>query len=92
MQIDIPLTEQQRLAVHAAEAGYDDVELFVTEHIRALAQQPSIAAGPRLSPQQLEASLAVIDKSMAELEAGGGLSLEEARRRTLERLEQLQKG
>ena len=91
MQIDIPQTEQQRLAIHAAEAGYDDVQLFVTEHVLALAQQPSVDELPKLTPQELEESLAMIDKSMAEFEAGGGLTLEQARQRTLERFQQLRK-
>ncbi|MCC7474673.1 MAG: hypothetical protein IT425_04715 [Pirellulales bacterium] len=89
MRIEIPQSEQQRLAMHAAEAGFDNVEQFVTDHIRSLAQQTLGTEHPRLTPGELAASLALVDKSMAEFNAGGGLGLEEARRRTRERFEQL---
>jgi len=89
MQIDIPPSEQQRLVLHAAEAGYSDVQLYVTEHVLALAKQPSAAESPYLSPNELAASLAMIDRSMAEFKAGGGLSIEEAHQRSLEHFQQL---
>jgi len=89
MQIDIPQSEQQRLVLHPAEAGYSDVQLYVTEHVLALAKQPSAAESPDFSPNELATSLAMIDRSMAEFETGGGLSIEEARQRSREHFQQL---
>lgn len=40
----------------------------------------------RLSEDELAASLAMIDRSMAQFEAGEGMSVEEARRRSREML------
>ncbi len=88
MQIDIPQSEQDRLAQHAA-AGYDDVERYAAEHLVALAHQPTPDELPQLAEEELQASLAMCDESMAEFEAGGGLSIGEARELSLQRLRQL---
>ncbi len=89
MQIDIPPSEQERLSQHAAAAGYDDVARYAAEHLVALAQQPTPSELPPLSEEELQASLAICDKSMAAYEAGGSLSLNEARELSLQRLRRL---
>ena len=89
MRIDIPQSEHQRLAQHAIEAGFTDVQRYVREHVLALAHQPSVAEFPPLGSDELKASLDMIDHSMAEIDAGGGMSMEEARQLSLKRLQQL---
>lgn len=78
MQINIPQAEQQRLAVLASAAGYDDVQGYVTEQVLALAHQTTPDESPELTPEQLAASLAQCDKAMAEAEAGKGRDFNQA--------------
>jgi len=89
MQIDIPKTEHERLAQQAAAAGYADVELYATEHLLALAQEPTPGELPPLAEDELQASLAMCNESMAEFEAGQGLTINEAHNLSLRRLRQL---
>lgn len=86
MNLSIPADAVARLRTHAAAAGYADVERCVTDHVIHLASQPSNDELPPMSESELQASLAMIDRSMAEFEAGKGMSLDEARRASLERL------
>ncbi|MEQ8211859.1 MAG: hypothetical protein RH917_18825 [Lacipirellulaceae bacterium] len=88
MQINIPPLAEQQLAQHATAAGYSDVTVYVTEHVLALAEQPTSQEHPPLSEQQLQASLASCDLSMAQFEQGLGLTTEEARERTKNLLRQ----
>lgn len=56
------------------------------EHLVALAHQPTPDELPPLSAEELQASLAMCDTGMAEYEAGGGLSINEAHELSLQRL------
>ena len=89
MQINIPQHEHQRLAEQAAAAGYDDVAIYVSDHLLALAQQPTPSELESLSAEELRASLAMCDESISQFEAGAGLSIDEARELSLQRLRQL---
>ncbi len=91
MEIDIPQAEQQKLNLLAQAAGFDNVERYVTEHVLALVRHSSDEELELLSPDDLKASLAVCDQSMTELEAGKGLSLEEARKQTIAQLTRQQR-
>lgn len=87
MQIDIPIAEAKKLELHAAAAGFDSVEKYVTEFVLTLAEQPNAAEHfAPLADDELGASLAMIDRGMAQIHSGQGLSVAEARRRTLEQL------
>jgi hypothetical protein len=87
MQIDIPTVEAKKLELHAAAAGFDSVEKYVTEFVLTLAEQPNAAEHfAPLADDELAASLAMIDRGMAQIRSGQGLSVAEARRHTLEQL------
>lgn len=90
MHINIPPLAEQLLAQHATAAGYSDVAVYVTEHVLALAEQPTTQEYPPLSEQELQASLASCDLSMAQFEQGKGFSTEQARQRTKNLLRQQQ--
>lgn len=78
MEINIPPAEQARLAQHAAAAGYDDVERYVKDHVLAIAHYPTPIEMPPLSDKELQASLEMCDRGMAEAEAGKGRDFREA--------------
>ncbi len=84
MQIDLSSFTTEKLAGHAAAAGFTSVEQYVTEFVHILADRPDIddVFSP-LSDSELQASLAMIDQGMEQIRAGEGLSVEEARRQTL---------
>jgi len=87
MQIDIPSQEAKQLAQQATAAGFPSVEKYVTELLLTLAERPHIEQlFPPLSPDDLEASLSMIDLGRKQIAAGEGMSVEEARRRSLELL------
>jgi len=87
MQIDIPTTEAKKLESHAAAAGYDNVEKYVTEFVLALAGQPNAAEHfALLTDDELSASLAMLDRGMEQIRSGQGLSVEDARRHSLQQL------
>jgi len=87
MQINIPPSEQDRLARHASAAGYSDVSAYVTEYVMALASQPDDIE--RLSPEALEAGLSMCDQSMAQIDQGESLTSVEARRQSLDHINRL---
>jgi hypothetical protein len=89
MQINIPPSEQDRLSQQAVAAGFSDVESYAAVHLLALAQEPTPEEMASLSEEEMQASLTMCDTSMAELEAGKGLSIGEAREFSLQRLRQL---
>ena len=72
MEINIPPAEQARLAQHAAAAGYDDVQRYVMDHVLAIAHHPTPLELTPPSEQELQASLEMCDRGMAEAEAGKG--------------------
>ena len=78
MQIDIPQADADKLAQLATKAGYDSVELFVTEHVLTLAHHADPADLPPLSEEELRASLEMCDRGMAEIDAGGGRDARQA--------------
>ncbi len=84
MKIDIPPTEQDRLVQHAAAAGYDNVERYAAEHLVALAQEPTPEELAPLSEEELQASLAMCDESVAQFDAAKGLSITEAHQLSLQ--------
>lgn len=81
MQLNIPPHEIEKLTQHATAAGFGNVESYVTQFVLALAERPSVEeAFSPLTDAELAASLAMIDQGLAEIKAGKGLSVEEARR------------
>lgn len=85
MQLNIPPHEAEKLAQHATAAGFASVEKYVTQFVLALAERPrEDELFPPLTDDELAASLAMIDRGTAEIDAGKGLGIEEARRRTRE--------
>lgn len=75
MEIPISQNEQAILSELAVSAGYDDVTLFVTEHVRALAQQHPLMQQP--GPQELAENLTRLRQSESSIDAGRGIDLEE---------------
>jgi len=73
MQIEIPQSEQDILARQATAAGYDDVECYVTEQVRALVYQPS--------PEEIAENVARLERADASIDAGHGIDAEDAFRR-----------
>ena len=90
MQIDIPFTEEKRLIEQAAAQGYASVEAYASELLVQVAQSGARSAFAPLTDEEMEASLAMIERSLAEFEAGKGLTLDQARERTLRRMAQQQ--
>ena len=78
MEINIPQTEHQRLIQQANAAGYEDVQQYVTEHVRALAQKPSAERFYAPNSEELEASAALCDEAIQEIEDGKGIPFDEA--------------
>lgn len=70
MQIEIPQSEQDILALQATAAGYDDVEHYVTEQVRALVYQPS--------PEEIAENVARLKRGEASIDAGHGIDAEDA--------------
>lgn len=88
MHIEIPAPQAERLQRHAIAAGYESVESYVTEFVLNLAENPTAAElfAP-LTEDELAASLAMIEKGMQQIDAGEGLTVDEARQRSLDRFE-----
>jgi len=70
MQIDIPQSEQVLLARQATAAGFDNVERYVTEHVRALVYQPTA--------DEIAENLARLERADASIDAGHGIDVEYA--------------
>jgi hypothetical protein len=87
MQIDISSHETEKLSRHASAAGFADVVEYVTQFVHTLAERPAVddLFAP-LRDDELAASLAMIDRGMVQIQAGEGLSVDEARRRALSTL------
>lgn len=84
MNIELPTRHVEQLNKQAVAAGYENVEAYVAYLLAGLAEHPTAAdIFAPLSEDELAASLATIDESRRQFEAGEGLSLEEAERRTL---------
>lgn len=87
MTIDLPDAEWDRLAEHAKNAGYADLERFVADHLIAIASRPTADEAPAMTDAELHASLAQIDRGWSDIEAGRCTSADEARRRALARFD-----
>ena len=87
MQLNIPSHETEKLAQHAAAAGFGSVEKYVTQFVLTLAERPR--AGEVFAPltdDELAESLAMIDRGTAEIDAGKGMNVDEARRHSRQNL------
>lgn len=82
MEINLPPAEQESISRHAQAAGYDDVTLFVTDHVRALATELA-AYDP--NAEQLEESVERLQRADASIDAGGGVEAEKVFRETADR-------
>jgi hypothetical protein len=81
MQLNIPPPESEKLARQASAAGFANVEQYVTQFVLTLADRSDQnQVLPPAPDDDLAASLAMIDQGMAEIDAGKGLSVDEARR------------
>ncbi len=69
MQIKIPQSEQDILARQATAAGYDNVERYVTEQVRALVYQPT--------PEEVAENVAKLERADASIDAGRGIDAED---------------
>lgn len=85
----LPDDQYEKLNAAATAAGYADVSAFIEALSQTTVQPNEVSEENSLNSNELAASLALIDQSVAEFEAGGGLSLDEARQRTQERFQQL---
>jgi len=70
MQIEIPQSEQEILVRQAVAAGYDNVERYVTEQVRALVYQPTV--------EDIAENVARLERADASIDAGRGIDAEEA--------------
>ena len=87
MQLNIPPHEVEKLTQHATAADFSSVETYVTQFVLTLAdRQRGDEVFLPLTDEELAASLAMIDRGVAEVEAGHGMSIEEAHRRTIKNL------
>lgn len=78
MQIDLPPSDEVRLAQHAAAAGYADVALWATDFLVAQAQMPIPAELSVLSDDELQASIELCERRVAEQKAGNSRDFREA--------------
>lgn len=74
MQIDLSSEQYAKLTEVAISAGYGDA----TALVKALVEEPTVDPRGPLTDQERRDSLAQIDRSMAEFDAGGGQDAEEA--------------
>ncbi len=87
MQLNIPPHETEKLAQHATAAGFGSVEKYVTQFVLTLAERPRAdEVFAPLTDDELAVSLAMIDRGTAEIDAGKGMNIDEARRRTRENI------
>lgn len=88
MQIDIPPDEAEKLARYAMAAGFDSVERYVTEFVLTLAESSSVEElFPTLTDDEMAASLAMVDLGREQINRGEGISVDEARQRSLDKLD-----
>lgn len=86
MQISLSEIDEAALLQMAHAAGFADVECYVTEHILALARHRANFSPRFLADSELEASLKMCDESMSQIDAGLGLTVDEAREAIHKRL------
>lgn len=86
MLIEVSEEATRRLQQHAAEAGYDSVEKYASDHLLAIAQQPVIDELPPMTEEELQHSAALCDQGMEDAREGRTMSVEEARQRLTSRL------
>jgi hypothetical protein len=86
MHIDLSGQETEILGRQAAAAGFANANEYVAQFVHTLAQNPDPLLAS-LSNDELATSLSMIDQGVAEIRAGKGLSVEEARRASLAHLD-----
>jgi hypothetical protein len=82
MQIDLTGHETEILGRQAAAAGFANANEYVAQFVHTLAQNPEPLLAS-LSDDEMASSLAMIDQGVAEIRAGQGLTIEEARKVSL---------
>ena len=71
MQIDIPPAATIKLERHAAAAGFESAEKYVTEFVLTLAERTdALELFAPMTDDELSASLAMIDRGMEDARAG----------------------
>jgi hypothetical protein len=83
MHISIPADLEAFVKDRAVACGFGRVEDYVCSLIQ---QDEDLASFAQLSEQELSESLAMLDRGMADVAAGRTMSVEEAKRRTEEKL------
>ena len=85
MQIEIPNDQYEKLTVVANAAGFSNVAAFV----ESLAEIPTIDTRGELSEEERRVSAAECDQAIFEFAASGGISLDQAEKRTREYFKKL---
>lgn len=87
MQIELSPSDQQKLAQQAAAHGYESVEDYALQLLSEAVQEINFAEdAATLSETELQASLAECDRSMAQMDEGRSLTVEQAHQRSIQRL------
>lgn len=79
MKIEISVSEatENRLGELARAFGYESTEAFVSDHLATLSGQPASQELAPPSESELAETLAMLDESMAQIDAGQGLTVEQ---------------
>lgn len=93
MQVTFELAdvEGSRLQKMAARCGYDNVAQFVSEYVSQLTQLDNDEDLPRMTEEEMAASVEMIEQSMKDIDEGRYYTLEEAKRVSLDRLREKQR-
>jgi hypothetical protein len=84
MQIDLSNATTEKLAGQATAAGFSSVEQYVTEFVHILAERANVdEVFVPLIDKELAESLAMIDRGMEQIQSVFGLTVDEARCRSL---------
>lgn len=81
MPIEINLAQdtEDRLRLLAAEHGFATTEAFVAKYLEVLAEQSNASQSAPMTSAELTTSLERIDESMAQIDSGEGLTIDQAR-------------
>ena len=83
MNIQLPEAQQRQLDFMAANAGYDSTEGFVQDCLLAMAARTEHHEATAWTEDELREFAAMCDRGMAQIDAGLGLTVEEAREELL---------
>ncbi|MAT72050.1 MAG: hypothetical protein CMJ58_21300 [Planctomycetaceae bacterium] len=78
MQINLATADQLALAALAKAAGFEDVEGYASAYLSELVSCHVQADAAGVAGEELQASLAMCDQGLAELNAGKGKDLRQA--------------